>query len=98
MAVTRRNGRKQSFKESHETDENTEDTEDQNFLQLAEDDEDLEELRNMYHPEQVFTVRACGGKHIWFEEWKDVLTNKRVSTLSRRDVYFSIFHGIEFAV
>ena len=40
----------------------------------------------------------CEGRPLTIAEWKNIITQHNLSLYSKKDIYFSIFKGIDFQI
>jgi hypothetical protein len=46
----------------------------------------------------LFIGKKCEGRALTIEEWKSIIHKSDLSMYSKKDIYFSIFQGINFQI
>lgn len=52
----------------------------------------------MYLKDFLLVGRRCEGRALTLEEWGEVIRTSDISSHSKKDVYFSIFKGIDYRI
>lgn len=52
----------------------------------------------MYIKGFLLIGKRCEGSVLSVETWKKIIANSDLSLASKKDIYFSIFHGIDYTI
>jgi hypothetical protein len=73
----------------------------EDFIILGEGEREAieqEGVENMYIKDFLLIGKRCEGRALSFEEWAEVIRTCDLSTHSKKDLYFSVFKGIDYRI
>lgn len=60
--------------------------------------EEQEGVENMYLKDFLLIGKRCEGRALTLEEWTEVIKSSDLSAYSKKDLYFSVFKGIDYRI
>lgn len=75
----------------------------EDFIVLGEEgplegEGEQEGVENMYIKDFLLIGKRCEGRALTLEEWAEVIRTCDLSTHSKKDLYFSVFKGIDYRI
>ncbi len=62
------------------------------------EENESEGVENMYMKDFLLIGKRCEGKVLSVEDWKKIISKSDLSLASKKDIYFSIFKGIDYTI